>query len=87
LAIHELLPWIRQWHAGFDALYGGEPADFFEDFIKTEAAAQSTTLTDLLTWHPPAKARAKRAKKASKRASKKATVQAAPTADPSPTDP
>jgi hypothetical protein len=52
----------NRWCAG-DKLGGSDdPADFFEEFIKTEAAAQSTTLTDLLTWQPPARPRTKRAK-------------------------
>jgi hypothetical protein len=71
-AIHELIPWIRQWHAGDDPVYGGEPADFFEDFLRTEAAARGMTVAEVIAWQPPARTRAKRAtKKASKRGTKK----------------
>jgi hypothetical protein len=71
-AIHELIPWIRQWHAGADPLYGGQPADFFEDFLRTEAAARGMTVAEVIAWQPPARTRAKRAaKKAAKRATKK----------------
>jgi hypothetical protein len=71
-AIFELIPWIRQWHAGDDAVYGGEPADFFEDFLRAEAAARGLTVAEVIAWQPPARTRAKRAaKKAAKRATKK----------------
>lgn len=71
-AIHELIPWIRQWHAGNDPVYGGEPADFFEDFLRTEAAGRGMTVAEVIAWQPPARTRAKRAaKKAAKRATKK----------------
>ena len=51
--LYELVPWIRQWHAGASPLYGGEPAAFFADFLRSEAAAMGTTVADLLTWEPP----------------------------------
>jgi hypothetical protein len=71
-AIHELIPWIRQWHAGDDPVYGGQPADFFEDFLRTEAAARGLTVAEVIAWQPPARTRAKRAaKKASKRATRR----------------
>lgn len=71
-AIHELIPWIRQWHAGNDPVYGGEPADFFEDFLRTEAVGRGMTVAEVIAWQPPARTRAKRAaKKAAKRTTKK----------------
>lgn len=77
-AIHELLPWIRQWHAGNDPVYGGEPADFFEDFLRTEAAGRSMTVAEVIAWQPPARTRAKRAaKKAAKRATRRSRSEAA----------
>ncbi len=78
VAIHELLPWIGQWHAGVDPLYSGEPATFFEEFLVAEAASRSMTLADILAWQPPAATRAKKAakKSATKRATKKAAKRA-----------
>jgi hypothetical protein len=77
-AIHELLPWIRQWHAGNDSVYGGEPADFFEDFLRTEAAGRGMTVAEVIAWQPPARTRAKRvAKKAAKRATRQSRSEAA----------
>jgi len=82
-ALHELVPWVRQWHAGNDPIYSGEPADFFEDFIKAEAAARGMTIAEVLNWQPPARTRAKSvakkaAKKTAKRASKKQADEPAP---------
>lgn len=80
-ALHELVPWVRQWHAGNDPIYSGEPADFFEDFIKAEAAARGMTVAEVLNWQPPARTRAKgvakkAAKKTAKRTTKKQTDEA-----------
>jgi hypothetical protein len=73
-AIHELIPWIRQWHPGNDPAYGSEPAEFFENFVQTDAAALGMTVADVTAWQPPARTRAKRAaKKAAKKASKRST--------------
>jgi hypothetical protein len=81
-AIHELLPWIRQWHAGSDPVYGGEPADFFEDFLRTEAAARGMTVAEVLNWQPPARTRAKSvAKKAAKKTAKRTTKKQADEAE------
>lgn len=70
--LSELLPWVRQWHAESLPDYGGPPADFYEQFIRDEAASRSLTWDQIRTWQPPAATRAKKeAKKASKRAAKK----------------
>jgi hypothetical protein len=84
-ALHELVPWVHQWHAGNDPIYGGEPAEFFEDFIRAEAAARGMTVADVLNWQPPARTRAKRtAKKAAKKTAKRATKKQAD--EPAPED-
>ena len=73
-ALHELVPWVRQWHAGNDPIYSGEPADYFEDFIKAEAADRGMTIAEVLNWQPPARTRAKSvAKKAAKKTAKRTT--------------
>ena len=70
--LSELLPWVHQWHAESLPDYGGPPADFYEQFIRDEAASRSLTWDQIRTWQPPAATRAKKAaKKASKRAAKK----------------
>jgi len=80
--LSELLPWVRQWHAESLPDYGGPPADFYEQFIRDEAASKSLTWDQIRSWQPPAATRAKKAaKKASKRAAKKKPVdEAAPDA-------
>jgi hypothetical protein len=81
-ALHELVPWVRQWHAGNDPVYGGEPAEFFEDFIRAEAAARGMTVAEVLNWQPPDRTRAKRAaKKAAKKTVKRATKKQADEAE------
>ena len=73
-ALHELVPWVRQWHAGNDPIYSGEPADYFEDFIKAEAADRGMTIAEVLNWQPPARTRPKSvAKKAAKKTAKRTT--------------
>ena len=62
--IAELIPWVRQWHPDFLADYGSAPADFFEPFVKDEAALLRKTVAEVRAWTPPAKAK-KTAKKAS----------------------
>jgi hypothetical protein len=81
-ALHELVPWVRQWRAGNDPVYGGEPAEFFEDFIRAEAAARGMTVAEVLSWQPPAHTRGKRAaKKAVKKTAKRATKKQADEAE------
>jgi hypothetical protein len=75
--LSELLPWVRQWHPESLPDYGGPPADFYEQFIRDEAASRSLTWDQIRTWQPPAPTRAKKAaKKASKRATKKNSAAA-----------
>ncbi|MEI8367931.1 MAG: BREX-2 system adenine-specific DNA-methyltransferase PglX [Planctomycetia bacterium] len=70
--LSELLPWVQQWHPETLPDYGGPPADFYNQFIRDEAAARGLTWADIRAWTPPAATRGKRAaKKAAKRASKK----------------
>lgn len=78
--LSELLPWVRQWHAESLPDYGGPPADFYEQFIRDEAASRSLTWDQIRSWQPPAATRAKKAaKKASKRARKKPGDQSSET--------
>jgi hypothetical protein len=60
--LSELLPWVRQWHPESLPHYGGPPADFYEQFIRDEAASKSLTPDRLAAWTPPA-SKAKRATK------------------------
>jgi hypothetical protein len=53
--LSELLPWVRQWHAESLPDYGGPPADFYEQFIRDEAASKSLTWDQIRIWQPPAR--------------------------------
>jgi len=77
--IAELIPWVRQWHPEYNADYGSAPADFFEQFVKDEAALLRKTVAEVREWTPPAKAK-KAAKKASGKRSiaKRSTLNAPP---------
>jgi len=66
--LSELLPWVQQWHPETLPDYGGPPADFYNQFIRDEAAARGLTWADIRAWTPPVATRGKRAaKKAAKR--------------------
>jgi len=66
--LSELLPWVQQWHPETLPDYGGPPADFYNQFIRDEAAARGLTWADIRAWTPPATTRGKRAaKKTAKR--------------------
>ena len=43
----ELEPWLHQWHAEPDPLYGGSPADFYTTFLDEQAQAAGLTRADL----------------------------------------
>jgi hypothetical protein len=59
--LSELLPWVQQWHPETLPDYGGPPADFYNQFIRDEAAARGLTWADIRAWTPPAATRGKRA--------------------------
>jgi len=58
--LSELLPWVKQWHPEILPDYGGPPADFYNQFIRDEAAARGLTWADIRAWTPPATTRGKR---------------------------
>ncbi len=49
----DLLPWIRQWHAGSDPEFGLELGDYYAGFVDTEARALSLTVDAVRAWTPP----------------------------------
>jgi Domain of unknown function (DUF7008) len=60
----ELLPWIRQWHAGTDPEFGLDLGDYYANFVDTEARALGFTVEQVRAWKPESKV-----KKGKKRAS------------------
>jgi len=72
--IAELIPWVQQWHPDSSADYGSAPADFFDQFVKDEAALQRKTVAEIRAWAPPAKAKKAAKKSAGKRTKGKASA-------------
>jgi hypothetical protein len=67
--LSELLPWVKQWHPEPHPDFGAPPAEFFEQFVRSEAESRGLTRDQIRGWTPPAATKAKRAaKKAAKRA-------------------
>jgi len=56
----ELIPWIRQWHAGPDPEFGLELGDYYSDFVEDEARALELTVGQVRAWRPEAAPRSRR---------------------------
>jgi hypothetical protein len=48
-----LIPWVRQWHTAPLTEYAGPPADFYDQFLRDEAAAKNLTPDQLQSWQLP----------------------------------
>jgi len=59
----ELLPWLLQWHNGYDADLGARMGDYFLDFVQTEARALGMTKAAVAAWMPPANPRRRRSRR------------------------
>lgn len=59
--LHELLPWVRQWHNEIDPEYGESVADTIEDELTARLAEHHLTDTDLTAWRPAPTRRTRRA--------------------------
>jgi hypothetical protein len=71
VGIHELLPWIAQWHNEPDDDTGERLGDAFRDWLGEELRAHGLTPADLDAYRPPTKAGARGKPKASKSAAAK----------------
>lgn len=60
--LHELQPWVRQWHNQIDPEWGASIADTIDDELTARMAELRLTTTDLTTWRPPAPTRGRRAR-------------------------
>jgi hypothetical protein len=58
--LHELVPWLKQWHNELDPEYGERMGDFFEGFIKSQLQRLGLTQEDLKNWQPPESPRGRR---------------------------
>ena len=60
--LHELAPWVRQWHNEIDPEYGESVADTIDDELATRLAEHHLTVVDLTGWRPAATTRGRRAR-------------------------
>ena len=50
----DLVPWLRQWHAGIDPDFGLDLGDYYAGFVDSEARALGMTVDQVRAWTPPA---------------------------------
>ncbi|BBZ54538.1 MULTISPECIES: BREX-2 system adenine-specific DNA-methyltransferase PglX [Mycobacteriaceae] len=55
--LHELQPWVRQWHNEIDPEYGESVSDTIDDELTTRLTEHHLTVTDLTSWRPAAQPR------------------------------
>jgi hypothetical protein len=58
--LHELSPWVRQWHNEIDPVYGESVADTIDDELTARLAEQHLSVTDLTGWRPASPTRRRR---------------------------
>ncbi|WP_231995493.1 BREX-2 system adenine-specific DNA-methyltransferase PglX [Mycobacterium sp. 1274756.6] len=60
--LHELAPWVHQWHHQIDPDYGESVADVIDAELTARLAEHHLTVTDLTTWRPEPTRRGRRSK-------------------------
>ncbi|OLP01889.1 DNA methylase [Mycolicibacterium porcinum] len=60
--LHELAPWVRQWHNQIDPEYGESVADTINDELTARLSEHHLTVTDLTSWRPEPARRGQRTK-------------------------
>jgi hypothetical protein len=60
--LHELAPWVRQWHNEIDPEYGESVADTIDEELNARLAEHHLTVVDLTGWRPAAPTRGRRAR-------------------------
>jgi hypothetical protein len=60
--LHELMPWVRQWHNEIDPEYGESVADTIDDEMTARLNEHHLTVTDLTSWRPEPAPRGRRTK-------------------------
>ncbi|MFB9687123.1 BREX-2 system adenine-specific DNA-methyltransferase PglX [Amycolatopsis plumensis] len=56
----EVLPWVEQWHSGYDAEWGGDPAEEFRTVLEQQQAKHGLTDEALRDWRPEAARRGRK---------------------------
>jgi hypothetical protein len=50
--LRELMPWLWQWHATYDAGWGGNPAEEYDAYLAEQRETHHLTVDDLDAWRP-----------------------------------
>lgn len=66
--LHEVMPWVRQWHGEYDAEWESVPAEDCDAFLDEQMGKHRLSAADLKAWRPVKRARGRKAA-ASKKAS------------------
>lgn len=59
-AIHEQLPWVRQWHNDIDPVMDVRPGDYFTSWLHQQLNHQGWTTQTLADWQPETTRRRRR---------------------------
>ncbi|MFF0158120.1 BREX-2 system adenine-specific DNA-methyltransferase PglX [Streptomyces sp. NPDC005263] len=74
--LHEVMPWVRQWHGQYDAEWESVPAEDCDAFLDEQLGKHRLSATELKAWRPVKRARGRKAA-----ASKKASAPEQPALD------
>ncbi|MEV0675718.1 BREX-2 system adenine-specific DNA-methyltransferase PglX [Actinosynnema sp. NPDC050436] len=53
--LHEVLPWVKQWHGDVDPVFGESPYVIYEGFLENQLGESGIARSDLATWRPATK--------------------------------
>ncbi|MEU6155932.1 BREX-2 system adenine-specific DNA-methyltransferase PglX [Actinosynnema sp. NPDC047251] len=53
--LHEVLPWVKQWHSDVDPVFGESPYVIYEGFLENQLGESGIARNDLPTWRPATK--------------------------------
>lgn len=74
--LHEVMPWVRQWHGEYDAEWESVPAEDCDAFLDEQMGKHRLSAADLKAWRPVKRARGRKPA-----ASKKASAPEQPALD------
>ena len=60
--LHELAPWVRQWHDEIDPEFGESVADTIDEELNARLAEHHLTVVDLAGWRPASPTHGRRAR-------------------------
>lgn len=64
--LHEVMPWVRQWHGEYDAEWESVPAEDCDAFLEEQMGKHRLSATDLKAWRPVKRVRGRKAAAAKK---------------------